>query len=1350
MTTDLVQQDGFPLDDMQMAYYVGEQPGLPLATTARFLREMMFPPMDAQRIEDAWNVLIRRHDMLRVIMGANGRQRVLNDVPRYRIERRDLAAADDATVRLGQQALHEAMWEHRLPLDAWPQFDLRILVEPAGVRLMLRFNLWTLDAISMQILLAELLALCDAPGLTLPPAHDTFRRYMEQRAATCDTRGARAREYWARRALTLPSGPELPLDKGAGEIARKPTFRHLSASLPAVDWQRFEAIAQQQRVTPTFAVIAAYAGALARWGRSRHFTITVLLSKRPFADGEVEQVVGNFGTTLLLEVDLREPESFADLARAVQKQFWKDVAHIDVSGVEVAREMNRAQGLGLNLVAPVTFTSMMASNNLSDEQQAALKRLRHVGSRLDVPQVLLDHQVAEEPQGDLTMNWDYVEDAFAPGVIDDMFDAFVDNLRRLAEGEQAWTDAQYQVPLQARQQQAWDTLNATRRDYPDLLLDDLVETAVRAHPQNAAVICGGRHLTYAALWAASGALAGRLAAAGVSEGLVAVALPKSTQQLIAVLAVVRAGIAYVPIDPSLPPQRQNELLARSAAVAVLTTPVLAQTRAWPASLPVLAVDTEQTADDTAEVVTPVRTRSSRDTAYVIFTSGSTGTPKGVVIDHHGAVNTILDINRRLAVGAQDRVLALSSLSFDLSVYDIFGLLATGGAVVVPTSAELGNPAEWARLVHDTGITLWNSVPALFQLAVDAARDLGTPMPTLRHVMMSGDWIPLPLPEQGWRVAPAARIHSLGGATEVSIWSVIHEIGALDPQWPTIPYGRPLGNQQAYVLDDRFQLCPLWKAGELYLAGEGVARGYHGDAERTRERFLTHVIDGQVLYRTGDLARLRPSGDLEFLGRCDHQIKLRGFRIELGEIEAALTARASVSGAVVKALGGADADKQLVAFVVTEAHAQVAPEGLRAALADALPAYMIPSAIHVLDALPLTPNGKVDHAALTEMHASSAADPGTLAWHGAEDSTADSETARALAPLWAELLGIGTVGMNDAFFALGGTSFQALQLVSKIRERFSVTLTLDAFTSTLTLRTLAELIDRKPGVCAAPAAAQPVVLLRRPDADEAEATLSLFCIHAVGGTTHAYIPLGAHLPPGVRMFGIQRTDATPAEAALSSIEALADYYADEIRRAAPTGPVALLGWSMGAAVAVEAARRLAASGREVRMAALIDPYYLPADATRPPTRAADSAPTLEAFCRDLVEIAGSSYVSPDRALAHRAVDDDTRFSAYIADLIDQAILPADTPVAHLRRVFDTFSRNLDALYAYRPSACDIDVLVLRATRALPPDTTVLRPWTPAARTLDEHSLDGDHFSIMRAPLIERIASLITDRLALERA
>ncbi|PCE30737.1 hypothetical protein BZL54_19040 [Burkholderia ubonensis subsp. mesacidophila] len=1345
-----MRNDGFPLDDMQMAYYVGEQPGLPLATTARFLREMAFPPMDAQRIENAWNALIRRHDMLRAVLGADGQQRVLPAVPHYPVERRDLAQADDAAMRRGQEDLREAMWETRLPLDAWPQFDVRMLVEPTGVRLFLRFNLWTLDAISMQILLAELLALCDAPDTPLPPVRDTFRRYIEQRTASRNTRGARARDYWAKRAHALPPGPDLPLDKGAGEIARKPTFVHLCASLPAADWQRFSTFAEQQRVTPTFAIIAAYAGALARWSSRRHFTITILLSKRPFADGDMEQVVGNFGTTLLLEIDLRQPTSFADFARAVQKQFWKDVANIDVSGIEVAREVNRAQGSALRLVAPVTFTSMMASNNLSDAQQAALKRLRHVGSRLDVPQVLLDHQVAEEPQGDLTMNWDYVGEAFAPGVIDDMFDAFVGSLRQLAESERDWTDAPYRAPLPAPQQRAWDTLNATQCDFPDLLLDDLVEAAVRAHPDNVAVVCGGRRITYATLWAAAGALARRLSAAGVCEGRVAVTLPKSAEQLVAVLAIVRAGAAYVPIDPSLPTQRQNELLARSSAVAVVTTPALAETRAWPANLPVVAVTAPEDAladEAGGGAQAPARARSSRDIAYVIFTSGSTGTPKGVVIDHRGAVNTILDINRRLAVGERDRVLALSSLSFDLSVYDIFGLLATGGAVVVPTPAELGNPTEWARLVNDTGVTLWNSVPALFQLGVDAARDLGTPMPTLRHVMMSGDWIPLPLPEQGRRMAPAARIHSLGGATEVSIWSVIHEIGELDPQWPTIPYGRPLANQQAYVLDDQFQPCPLWKTGELYLAGAGVARGYLGDVERTRERFLTAVIDGQVLYRTGDLARLRPGGDLEFLGRCDHQIKLRGFRIELGEIEAALTSCAGVGGAVVKALGGADADKQLVAFATAEPGAGVVPQSLRAALQDTLPAYMIPSAIHVLDALPLTANGKVDHAALTELHARSAAQAGAPARRGAGDAASGSATALSLAPLWEEILGVGAVGADDGFFALGGTSFQALQLVGKVRERFGATLTLDAFTSTLTLQGLADLIDSKPG---ATGAAQPVIVLRQAGAGETEASLSLFCIHAVGGAAHAYMPLGAHLPAGVRMFGIQRTDATPDEAERSSIEALADDYADRIRRAAPTGPMALLGWSMGAAVAVETARRLVAAGRDVCLTALIDPYYLPADAARPPVRDADPAPMLEAFCRDLAGIAGLRYAPPERALAQQARDDDARFAAYMADLVDQKVLPADPPVAHLRRVFDTFSRNLGALYAYRPTSCDVDVLLLRATHALSPEATALRPWTPAARTVDEHAFDCDHFAIMRAPLIERVASLVTDRLVLERA
>ncbi len=314
-------------------------------------------------------------------------------------------------------------------------------------------------------------------------------------------------------------------------------------------------------------------------------------------------------------------------------------------------------------------------------------------------------------------------------------------------------------------------------------------------------------------------------------------------------------------------------------------------------------------------------QKTTDLAYVIYTSGSTGNPKGVMIDHRGAVNTILDVNQRFEVTEHDRILALSALNFDLSVYDIFGLLAVGGAVVMPAPEGGRDPSHWAELMNEHKVTLWDTVSALMQMLVEHhAGGGGTctaelpPASTLRLVMMSGDWIPLDLPDRIRGVWPNTRVIGLGGATEASIWSICYPIANIDPAWKSIPYGKPMVNQSFQVLNKNLEPCPVWVAGSLYIGGIGLALGYWKDSEKTKTSFITHPRSGERLYKTGDLGRYMPDGNIEFLGRADFQVKIQGYRIELGEIESHLLKHADIDKAIVTAVGET-LHKQLIAYIV---------------------------------------------------------------------------------------------------------------------------------------------------------------------------------------------------------------------------------------------------------------------------------------------------------------------------------------------------------------------------------------------------------------------------------------------------
>jgi aryl carrier-like protein len=414
---------------------------------------------------------------------------------------------------------------------------------------------------------------------------------------------------------------------------------------------------------------------------------------------------------------------------------------------------------------------------------------------------------------------------------------------------------------------------------------------------------------------------------------------------------------------------------------------------------------------------------------VIFTSGSTGEPKGVAMTHRAVVNTIDDVNRRFQLDPDDLVFGLSDCSFDLSVWDIFGTLAAGATLVLPPPEAAREPEQWLELCTRHRVSVWNSVPQLLSAVARQAADASRFPQTLRLALLSGDWIPLDLPERIHALNPRTKLVSLGGATEAAIWSIVHPIDTVDPGWKSVPYGKPLDNQRCYVVDRDGMDCPDWVPGELCIGGAGLADGYWSDALATAERFVRHPETAERLYRTGDLARFHPAGHIELLGRLDNQVKIHGFRVELEEVEAALGTHSAVTGAAAVATRETGGNRRLIAYVTTRR--DVAARELLDHVAKALPAYIVPSVVRILGELPLTPNGKVDRKALAARPGKSdgpSRDPGA---GPADGDLSDAE--RRLARVWQDVLEVGEVAPESDFFALGGDSILAMQVVSRARQ-----------------------------------------------------------------------------------------------------------------------------------------------------------------------------------------------------------------------------------------------------------------------------------------------------------------------------
>jgi amino acid adenylation domain-containing protein len=574
----------------------------------------------------------------------------------------------------------------------------------------------------------------------------------------------------------------------------------------------------------------------------------------------------------------------------------------------------------------------------------------------------------------------------------------------------------------------WRAYNATGGAYSGAPLHAALVHQIRSGRTGGAIVTPAITLTYPELDRLARAVAHALRAERLPRGaLIPIVMDKGWEQIVAALGILAIGGAYVPIDAHLPDQRIRGLLAQVGASTVITQPGRAE-RVAALGVPrriVVAQDMPAASPSSPALDADA---AAGDVAYVMFTSGSTGTPKGVVMQHGAASNTIEDVNARIRLTSADAAFGISSLGFDLSVYDIFGVLGGGGTLVLPDGERLLDPIHWAELAARHAVTVWNSVPALAQMFLDGCRQSGHVAP-VRTFLMSGDWIPLALPPALSQRFPGTAVMALGGATEAAIWSIAHDIEAIDPAWRSIPYGRPLRNQRMFVLDDQLALASEGVVGEIFIAGAGLAREYLGDADQTARSFFLHPGLGERVYRTGDFGRMLPCGEIEFLGRRDGQAKLHGNRIELGDVEAALLATPGVTAAAARLFQPARGSPQLIGYVVCD---RAVPAGaVRETAAARLPAYMIPSHVVAIERLPLTANGKVDRAALPPpAHADADAGPNDAPaiTGGAE---AGSVEARVL-EIYRRVLGRASFSVADDLFISGGDSHRAVQIALELR------------------------------------------------------------------------------------------------------------------------------------------------------------------------------------------------------------------------------------------------------------------------------------------------------------------------------
>jgi pyochelin synthetase len=1026
----------FDVTLLQRGYLIGRGESVELGNVASHVYHEIAGHWELDRLESALNTVVSRHGMLRTRFTEDGRQFEEPDPDPVRITRYDLRglAPADRSSRLGElreQRSHRIFDATQAPMLA---VEVSIISDEQMV-LHVGHDGLVMDGISMFLFFRQWhTAYIEGPQAESDDVTEACFGDVVAALAKARTRAPyeRSRNHWLDRLDELAPYPDLALETTPSAITN-PRFSQHVARLDAQSWTAVKARAASSGLTPTGILLAAYAETLARWGAGRRFTLNSTLANRPPIHPRIFEAIGNFSETILIEIDIDRRLSFEQRAIQLQSQLRRDLDNRHFSGIEVLRELARRDGAARARM-PYTFNSTIGYVDSSLDGSALELFGSEIYTSSQTPQVWLNG-FSFEQHGGLVVQFDEVQGLFPPGMIAAMVSGFESLLQQLLT-EQAWQSRTFDLlpPSQrAVRRDANDTgteLSVTR------LEEDFISHAL-ADPEAPAVITAQRNVSYGELYRRASVAAKWLRAQQVGrDELVGLVMTRGPEQLIGIMAVILAGGAYLPVDAKLPLERQRYMV-RDGRVRCLLSDVHCAELAE--GLALLRLDEKDQPTGPGSRLADLPGADLDDLAYVLYTSGTTGEPKGVMVSRRSVANVVSDCQQRFAIGKDDRFFGISAFNFDLSVWDVFGALSAGAAVVLPDPDRAADPAHWLELAGQAGVTVWNSVPAIVALmAEQAAAEETSRVSSLRLVMMSGDRIPPMLPAQLRGLLPELEIVSLGGPTETTIWNILHPIDA-GYVGQTIPYGRPNANNRAYLLDPDGLDTPDWVAGEICAAGTGLARGYWGDQQRTDARFFHDPVRGERLFRTGDLGRYLPDGTIAILGRSDFQIKINGYRIEAGEVETRLTAIPAIKQAAVVRQSGARGDR-LIAHLSPAGDDRPSDDQIRTALREHLPEYMLPSAVQWHDDLPLTRNGKLDRGRLTEQVPDGTADrpqpaPGPV-----------TELQRQLAEVWAGVLRCGEdePAVEGNFYAAGGDSLAAARILTGVRKRFGISITLDRF------------------------------------------------------------------------------------------------------------------------------------------------------------------------------------------------------------------------------------------------------------------------------------------------------------------
>jgi amino acid adenylation domain-containing protein len=1315
-------------------------------------------PLDPQALAAALEALVARHESLRTrfVADADSRPVQLIDPPgAVALPIEDLAGLAAAERDGAWQAIAARDAVLAFDLAAGPLLRTRLVrFGPEDCVLVVVVHHIVFDGWSQAVFLREFAALYEAfaAGLPepLPPLGVQFADYaIWERKRAADAEAEALAGHWR---ATLEGSPtlEMPTDRA------HPVVQDFSG---AVEWtrmgedlsRRLPEAARNEGTTVFTVLLAGLVAVLHRYTGQDDLVVGTPSANR--GRDELGKLIGFLVNTLPIRCDAAGDPAFRELVTRVRAAAVDAYAHQDLPFGRLVEEVRAERDPGRTPLFQITVTYAEALAACT----AGAVTVEPVRVNLPAAKYDLSFLFEQRPDG----LW--LETTYATA----LFDA--DTVRRLARHLGILLDVAVrdpslrlsQLPLLTAAELRRETVewNDTAVALPSLCLHEMFTAQAARAPEAVAAESGTDSITYISLDRQSDQVARWLRDAGIGpDVLVGVSMAPSIRRLAVLLGIMKAGGGYVPLDPSLPADRLAYLatdtampvaVVDAAAAAVLDAATM-QAR----GVRLLPVDEEWglitglEADD-PRGKEPGRGAGPTDTAYVIYTSGSTGLPKAVVVEHRNAVNFVSAILRLRPLSPADRCLQVASLSFDASVLETFPALSSGASLVLASREVASSPTRLGELMRSRRITSAFLTPAVLGLLSAQA------FPDLELMLTGAETLSADL-ARAW-LRPGLRLVNLYGPTETTVVVTgADQDGSVPP-----PIGLPLANMQAYVLDAAMNPVPTGVVGELYVGGAGVARGYLNAPEQTREKFIPDPFrpgPGARLYKTGDRVRRRSDGQILFSGRADGQVKIRGLRIELGEVEAVLCGHPEVDQAVAAIAPDRSGEPQLVAYLRGAPARPQDRDGegdpswdrdrdrdLRAWLAERLPGYMVPVRLVPVAEFPLTRSGKVDRGRLPDAFAADRADADTA---GEPETLLEAELARIIGAV----LGRERVGVEEDFFALGGNSLQVMRLIAKIEHELPVAAELEiaaVFLAPTPRRLAAHL--RSHGAADAPAAvtagtvapaATATSRLVRLGGDPADRSRpALFLVHAVEGTVAPYAPLAALLADAYTVYGIEAAGLQTGSTPISSLPAMVEHYLGLVRSAQPDGPYRLGGWSMGAVVAHELARRLEQEGEEVVFLALLDaPYRVPQSESGPEQGA--EARAVARFAADVARSMGwtppGSEIGDSAAAGSTAQDPDPlgRLAARFDEEIGGGRLEAMR--AEMERRYRVFRAHTEALSGYNPSGpVRVAPLLVAADRS--PNAKFIPDWSAlcAGRAMTV-IVEGDHYSFLRSPDVTALA------------